>query len=226
MEGSHALTAAVIGDVVGSRALADRAAAQQALDSALTAANDRVAATEPLQPTIGDEFQGRFRTVEAALTATLRVQLAMTATAAVRFGVGWGQLLVRDPDRAPYGQDGPAWWAARAALEDIEHAGRARGAFAGAATGLRAADDVADPPVGARLAALRAMLACRDALVAGGDARDARLTLAVLDGASVTDCAAREGISPSAVSQRLRAGPYALVASITALREAAEPAAE
>lgn len=226
MEGSHALTASVLGDLIGSRTLVDRAAAQRALTSALTAANDRVAAIEPLQPTVGDEFQGRFATVEAALTATLRVQLAMTATAAVRFGVGWGHLLVHDPERAPYGQDGPAWWAARAALDDIEHAARARGAAAGAATGLRAADDAADPPTAARLAALRAMLACRDALVASSDARDARLTLAVLDGASVTACARQEGISPSAVSQRLRAGPYALVASVTALGEAAESAAE
>lgn len=215
----------MLGDLIDSRRLADRAAAQRELTSALATANDRVAATEPLQPTIGDEFQGRFPTLEAALTATLRVQLVMRSTAAVRFGVGWGHLLVHDAERAPYGQDGPAWWTARAALDEVEHAGRARGAAPSAATGLRAADDVVDAPTMARLAALRAMLACRDALVAGGDARDARLTLAVLDGVSVTGCAEREGISPSAVSQRLRAGPYALVASTAALSEAGQPEA-
>lgn len=219
MEGSDPLTAAVIGDLVGSRQLADRSAAQRTLLDVLAAANDRVEATEPLQPTVGDEFQGRFPSVEAALTATLRVQLGMRATAAVRFGVGWGGLMLHDAERAPYGQDGPAWWAARAALDDVAQAPRSHGTAAGTATGLRGHDD-ADPATTARLAGLRAMLACRDALVAAGDARDARLTLAVLDGSSVTECAAREGISASAVSQRLRAGPYALVTSTTALHEA------
>lgn len=219
MDGSGALTAAVVGDLVGSRRLADRRAAQEALEAALEAASERAAATEPLRPTVGDEFQGRFPSVEAALTATLRVQLGLAGTAEVRFGVGWGGLSLHDPEQAPYGQDGPAWWAARAALEEVERARRARGAPAGLATGLRAADDAADAATTARLRALRAMLACRDALVAAGDERDARLTLAVLDGASVADCAAREGISASAVSQRLRAGPYAVVAAARALAE-------
>lgn len=221
MDGSGGLTAAVIGDVVASRELVDRAGAQHALEEALQAANRRQEALEPLRPTVGDEFQGRFASVEAALTATLRVQLGLAATAALRFGVGWGGLLLHDPHRAPYGQDGPAWWAARAALDDVEHARRGRGGFTGLATGLHVGDDVDVPGLGGRIAALRSMLACRDALVAAGDARDARLTLAVLDGSSVRECAAREGISPSAVSQRLRAGPYAVVASVAALEPAA-----
>lgn len=210
-------SAAVIGDVVASRELADRSSAQQELEAALVAASRRTRAVEALRPTVGDEFQGRFATLESALVATLRVQLALAPTAAIRFGVGWGDLVLHDAARAPYGQDGPAWWAARAALDDIAHAQRARGAFAGLATGLRPADDVDDAAVLGRIAALRAMLACRDALVAAGDARDARLTLALLDGASVAACAQREGISPSAVSQRLRAGPYAVVAAVSAL---------
>lgn len=217
MSGSGQLTAAVIGDVVASRELADRAGAQRVLEQALDDASRRTGAVEGLRPTVGDEFQGRFPTVESALVATLRVQLALAATAPVRFGVGWGGLLVHDAERAPYGQDGPAWWAARAALTDAERARHGRGALPGAATGLRAAPEAGEPGLAGRIAALRSMLACRDALVAAGDARDARLTLAVLDGGTVAACAQREGISSSAVSQRLRAGPYAVVASVAAL---------
>lgn len=69
---------------------------------------------EPLRITLGDEFQGRFATVGAALAATLRLRLAMARAGDIRFGVGWGDTTVLDADGT---QDGPAWWAARAAIE-------------------------------------------------------------------------------------------------------------
>lgn len=211
-------TCAVIGDVVRSRASPDRPRLQRSVRAALEAANVRCRAVEQLQPTVGDEFQGRYASVAQALVATLVVQLCLWEVTDVRFGLGWGELTLHDPDAAPFGQDGPAWWHARAALDDLTRAGRSRGAFRGMATAVRADADDAPPA-----AAYTAMVACRDALVAAGDARDARLTLGLLDGLTVSECAERERISASAVSQRLRAGPYAVLASVRALGH--EPAA-
>ncbi len=50
---------AVILDIVGSRALDDRAGAQQALDEAVARIErDRPLSASPLRPTVGDEQQG------------------------------------------------------------------------------------------------------------------------------------------------------------------------
>lgn len=249
---------AALGDLVGSRRARDRAALQRRLEAALAAVNERVPALEPLTPTIGDEFQARYAGVAAALRASLLVRLHLLPEVDVRFGLGWGHLVVHDPQRAPLGQEGPAWWAARDALDAVAAAARTPGAPPGWRTCLRVApagDDAPDrdhdaadeervmhavpeqapTPGGApgRTAAeprpdragpltgsdlpvpeevVNAHLVCRDALVAGMDARDARLTLGLLEGRSQRELAAAEGISPSAVSQRVRrSGALAVV---------------
>ena len=48
----------VIGDLVGSRRVADRAAVQDALAAALAEVNTLVAVRQPFEPTVGDEYQG------------------------------------------------------------------------------------------------------------------------------------------------------------------------
>ena len=112
--------------------------------------------------------------------------------------------------RAPFGQDGPAWWAARAAIDRVEK-GRARPRGSEGLRGPRS-PDAADPGRdGASEDLVNALLMCRDELVSRMDARDARLVLAWFEGRKQADVGAAEGISPSAVSQRFaRNGAYAI----------------
>jgi hypothetical protein len=100
-------SATVIGDVVGSRRAPDRRALHRRLADALTGAGFAF--------TVGDEFQGAHPTVGAAIDAALRVRLAVTPEIDIRFGIGWGPVAVLDT--ATGIQDGPGWWAARAAIE-------------------------------------------------------------------------------------------------------------
>ncbi|MGV0804036.1 SatD family protein, partial [Mycolicibacterium elephantis] len=63
--------------------------------------------------TVGDEFQGSYRTVGAAIEAALAIRLAVAPEIDVRFGIGWGAVTVLDAGTGI--QDGPGWWTAREA---------------------------------------------------------------------------------------------------------------
>src|SRR5690242_10256453 len=141
---------AVIGDLVGSRRAEDRAAIHRSLVEALAATNRLVPAEQDLEPTVGDEFQGAYARLEAAAHAALVVRLHLMPLADARAGIGLGEARTIDPHRTPRIQDGPAWWAARAALV---HLGRPRSA------GLRTWYD------GEGASAENAYLLARDALV-------------------------------------------------------------
>jgi hypothetical protein len=203
--------AAVLGDVVGSRTAPDRPALQRALRTALSVAGDRVPSVQPLTPTIGDEFQGLFASPGPALEATLLVRLSLSGVADVRFGVGWGTLRIRDESAGPFEQDGPAWWAARAAIEQVGRDQRSRERPRGLRTGFAEAAEERPPGPGTRAELVAAMLVCRDELVARLRPRDARLLLGLLADRSPSELAAEEGITQSAVSQRaIDKGLYAL----------------
>lgn len=117
--------AAVIVDLVGSRATASRPDLQDRLLAAVAAAGQRAddrpgEVLDPLTVTVGDEMQATCATVLTAirLVAELRLLLRVDGIDA-RAGIGWGAIVVRDPERAPLAQDGPAWWRARAALDTV-----------------------------------------------------------------------------------------------------------
>jgi hypothetical protein len=212
--------AALLGDVVRSRGHAERGRLQDRLLAALSVANDRVEAVQPLSPTIGDEFQGLYATPTGALEATLLVRLALRGDADARFGVGWGTLRLHDPARAPFGQDGPAWWAAREAIDQIDRSQRSRESPRGLRTRLLV-EGAGEGPAEA-WPAIEAFLLCRDELASRLKARDARILLGLLAGRSPSELAEEEGISPSAVSQRAIArGLYALREATEAMRSAA-----
>jgi|SRR5262245_43058670 len=212
--------AALLGDVVRSRTHAERGRLQDRLREALSVANDRVEAVQPLTPTIGDEFQGLYASPGGALEATLLVRLALAGETDVRFGVGWGTLRLHDRPSAPFAQDGPAWWAAREAIDQIDRSQRSRESPRGLRTRLLvegSAEGRAEPRP-----EVEALLVCRDELASRLRARDARLLLGLLDGRSPSELAPEEGITPSAVSQRAIAkGLYALRDATLAMRAAA-----
>ncbi|GAY19145.1 SatD family protein [Mycobacterium sp. shizuoka-1] len=176
----------LIGDVVGSRHASDRAELHRQVDQAL--------AHNGLAFTVGDEFQGSYPTVGAALDAALTVRLALAPEVDVRFGVGWGEVTMLDSGTGI--QDGPGWWSAR---EAIEWAGAAQQqpALAAVRTAYRR-----QHPTGPDPDAVNAALLCRDHLLGSMDARSLRLLRGLLGHTTKKELAAMEGISASAVSQR------------------------
>ena len=198
---------AVLGDVVSSRRHPDHGSLQRVLRKALDLANERVPGTQPLTPTIGDEFQGLYADLVGALEATLLVRLALLEDGDVRFGIGSGTLVAFDPERAPFEQDGPAWWAAREAVDRVRDVAQRQEM----PRGLRTRWVDADATEPTRVAAVNAFLLCRDELVGSMDPRDAATLLGILRDEPLTTIATRQGVTASALSQRaIRGGLYAI----------------
>jgi hypothetical protein len=209
---------AVLGDVVGSRRHPDPADRQRRLGGALGLANEMVGGRQPLTPTIGDEFQGLYEDLVSALDATLVVRLALLDDVDVRFGIGSGSLLSFDAARAPFAQDGPAWWSARAAVDEVREIGQRQES----PRGLRTRWVDAEPEAPRVTAAVNAFLLCRDELVASMDPRDAATMLGLLADRPLTAIAEEQDVSVSALSQRaIRGGLYAIRRAHEQLREAA-----
>ncbi|OBI72357.1 SatD family protein [Mycobacterium sp. E740] len=189
---SSAPRATLIGDVVGSRRVADRAAAHHSINEALAGAAHE--AIHPPAFTVGDEFQGSYPSVGAAIEAALTIRLAVSPTIDVRFGIGWGRVAVLDSEAGI--QDGPGWWAAREAIEWTADAQRQPG-LALVRTSFRA-----DAGTRSDIDAVNAALLCRDHLLGSLDDRSLRIVQGLLTDRTKKDIAAAEHISASAVSQR------------------------
>jgi hypothetical protein len=209
--------AAVIVDISRSRSHPDRRALQDDVVEVLRAVNGLVHPLQPLEPTVGDEFQGAYSALPDALRATLLVRLHLPEGVDLRFGIGLGQL--HTVGEGPVGsvQDGSAWWSARAAIgsaRDHEYSklGFVRTWFA---SGDGDEDGDRDAPAGVPADRLvNAYLLCRDQLVGAMQPRARRLLLGQLLDRTQAQLAREEGISQSAVSQSLgRSGATALLAS-------------
>jgi len=192
--------AAVVGDLVGSRLAQNR----RDLHDRFAAAVDRINSAEGRQRPVtqlrimaGDDYQGCFASVGVALQATLRLRLALGAEADIRHGIGWGPVSVLSEE--PRVEDGPGWWAARAAIEEVE-AAQAKPGFRALRTAYRRAADAAGPDPDA----VNAALVARDQLLAGAGPESLSVLAGMLAGMSQKQIAADLGISPSAVSQRVR----------------------
>lgn len=207
----------LIGDLVRSRRAADRPALHRRLRAVLDEANDRFAPLVPLRITVADEFQGIFPGLGAVVRAALHVRVAMLPESDVRHGIGWGEVSVLEEE--PRVEDGPGWWAARAAIEEVA-AAEQRTLSRYRRTAFRVADGaptgaVPDPAV------VEALLVLRDERVSGLSERSVSVLRGLLVGRTQKEIAAELGVSASAVSQRVRAdGLAALVAADTILEEA------
>jgi len=202
--------ATLIGDVVGSRTSSDRAELHGRLTKVVDSANTALTPTTPLRITVGDEFQGSFATVGAAIHASLWLRLELLPDADLRHGLGWGEVGVLDEQ--PRVEDGPGWWAARAAIEDVRAQSMRPGLRA-----MRTRYQRADRQPGPDPAAVNAALIGRDQLLGAGDARTFRLLRGMVAGRSQRDLAGEEGISASAISQRVRHDGLAAVLAADAL---------
>jgi hypothetical protein len=209
--------ATLLGDVIGSRGFADRQALHARLAGRLEELNEMVRSADrdsgevtldsPLRVTAGDEYQGTFTTLGAALRAARWLRLGLLPEVDVRQGIGWGPVEVLEEN--PRVEDGPGWWAARAALlaveEDAARAGHRR---------RRTAYRLADGCTGIDEDAVNAALVLRDELVGGLSDRSLGVLRGLLSGRTQREIAEKEAISASAVSQRVRNdGLAALVAA-------------
>ena len=200
-------SAVLIGDVVGSRRSPDRAGLHERLTTVLADVNAAVNPSVDLAVTVGDELQGTFADVGTALSAALRLRLALLPEVDVRQGIGWGPVAVLE--ESPRVEDGPGWWAARAAIEAVKQ-DATRAATRAARTRYAPAPGVAGPAADALNAAL---LAC-DHLVGRLDARSLSVLRGLLSGSTQQELAAAEGISASAVSQRVRNDGLGVVVAV------------
>lgn len=207
------MTAVVTADIVGSRALPDRARAQRVIDESLAAIErDLPLATRRFQPTVGDEQQAVYPTLEAALCATLLATLVLPDGIRLRFGIGLGEI-GEVPAVGGSIPDGPGWWAARSAIEHV-HAIEQR-----LAPDARTWVEAADGADAEKLATVNAYLLSRDRLVSDMSERTRRLSYGRCLGRPQRELAAAEGITQSAVSQALAAsGAAAVVQGFALLR--------
>lgn len=188
----------LIGDVVGSRAAPDRAELQRRLVASLATVSERSGGQ--LAMTLGDEFQGRYPDLEAAISASLLLHLSLLGVARLRIGIGRGALAVEDAAASPFGQDGPVWWRAREAVELLASAGD-RG-WTQVNTGTEW-DEL-----------INAYLRMRDEVVSGFDQTDALICLGLLAGMTQKALASEVGLNQSSVSRRVNShGLAALVAT-------------
>lgn len=190
--------ATLIGDVVGSRRAAGaRPALHDSLVRALEDLNARLVPVVPLRITVGDEFQGCFGTVGEACRASLLLRLALLPAHDIRHGIGWGPVQVLSDE--PRVEDGPGWWAARAAIDAVK-IGAEHAALRRLRTAYRRADGVGGPdphPVDAALV-------LRDEIVGGLSERSVMLVRGLLQGRTQAELALELGVTASALSQRVR----------------------
>jgi hypothetical protein len=200
--------ATLIGDLVGSRSSQDRTVLHQHLEAALAEVNDLLHPLQPMRITVGDEHQGSFTTVAEAVQATLLVRVRLLPAYDIRHGIGWGVTTVLDGEAGI--EDGPGWWAARAAIEAA-----ASGGASAAHRWLRTAYVAADGAGGGPDPGLvNAGLVLRDERVTGLSERSVSVLRGLLSHVTQRDVAEALGISASAVSQRVRAdGLAAIVAA-------------
>ena len=199
--------ATLIGDLVHSRRSADRAGLHARLSEALDAVNQAGGPVTPLRITVGDEYQGTFASLPDAVRAAWRLRVRMLPECDLRQGLGWGE--VRVLQEVPRVEDGPGWWVARDAVHAVELA-EERSGTAWRRTAYRRVEGAAGPdPIWVE----SALVLC-DQAVGGLSPRSLSVLDGLLEGRTQRGIAAELGISPSAVSQRVRAdGLAALVAA-------------
>lgn len=111
---------AVIGDMIGSRTLSDRQSAQNSLQEALEEVNrfytDSLASLFTI--TLGDEFQGLLNDADELMEIVDRIRFSVYPLK-LRFGIGVGSMSTEILHDVSIGSDGPAYWAAREAIEYV-----------------------------------------------------------------------------------------------------------
>ncbi|REJ04403.1 hypothetical protein DY023_16040 [Microbacterium bovistercoris] len=201
---------AVTADIIGSRQLADREGAQAVFDRAIARVErDLPVELQGMRPTVGDEQQAVYPTLEAALGALLLLRLALPDGIEFRYGIGIGEVGTIASEASERGiPEGPGWWAARAAIEQVQVLQKR--AVPSARSWVVAHESTArDTAEAVRWA--NASLLARDEIVGAMSERVRRLTYGRCLSVTQRELAADEGITQSAVSQALAGSGAAAV---------------
>ncbi len=191
--------ATLIGDVVASRQSPDRARLQDQLSSVLAEVSELIEAR--LAMTLGDEFQGRFDRLDTAIAASWHLHVRTLGIARLRIGLGWGEIFVDTGQAAPFGQDGPAWWRARDAIEVVESTSHPLRTVVKTETEW-------DPM-------MNAYLTLRDTHLDSLDATDAAILVGLQAGETQRALADRLGLHESSVSRRVSRHLLAVLTEVT-----------
>lgn len=112
---------AIIGDIKDSRTYPDREKIQETLNRVLDQINHQygqeIAANFVI--TLGDEFQGLLTSGANLMEVITKIKQAM-APVRIRLGIGLGQMKTKIIKAQALGADGPAYYCARQAIEDIK----------------------------------------------------------------------------------------------------------
>jgi len=184
----------LIGDLIDSRLSSDRQNLHDTITSALRTVSAQITPLRPLAITAGDEFQGSYARLGDAVATVSAIRSLLEPSVRVRFGIGRGEITVLDP--AANTQDGPGWWAARAAIDEVEAREDDTG-WAARRVAYRSAES-ADPIQDA----VNAALVCQDLLVDSFDERSWSILRGMMADATQTQIADDLGISRQAVQQR------------------------
>lgn len=111
---------AIVGDIIGSKELADRNSAQRKLKSILEKTNNKYRDEIEAQFTItlGDEFQGLLKSGHRVMDIIADIGIQMHPIE-VRFGIGVGEISTEINRYAALGADGEAYYRAREMIEVI-----------------------------------------------------------------------------------------------------------
>ena len=112
---------AIIGDIIGSKALENRSEVQEKLNAILRTINTEyeknIAANFVI--TLGDEFQGLLINPVSLLEIIQKIKLYMYPVK-IRFGIGIGDIYTEINREMAIGADGPAYHNARAMVEKLK----------------------------------------------------------------------------------------------------------
>ncbi len=212
------LRVAVIIDLVDSRRLPFRAAAQEEIERSFAVLNKRIDHEQPVEATIGDEFQAVYTTVAAALEATMLARLGLPDGVDCRFGLGLGEVAAIGRGSAGILQDGSAWWLAREAIDEAHRRQDSR--TPSVRSWYRSDPSAAERGAGAAEPLVNAYLVTRDHIIGAMTDRGRRIAFGSMMGRSQQELAEQEGISQSAVSQSLRrSGGANLIATLDVLKQ-------
>ncbi len=195
---------AIIGDIKASRSIERRHELQIKLNQVLVQINASYAdeIKSPFQITLGDEFQGLLVRPDVVMDIVERIKFQLYPHA-VRFGVGLGEMYTEVHEMSALGSDGPAYYAARDAIEQLK---KARHQY------QQVQSDVcilSQNQQDAWLQIINSSLAVCYYLASGwSDKQREIIELVMLQDLTQNEAAERIGIDPSAANRRLAASGY------------------
>ena len=112
---------AVIGDIRHSKRLKDRQEVQRQLSAVLEEINRNCGGklASKFMITLGDEFQGLLETGAEPVWIIDKIEREMYPVK-LRFGIGAGEIVTSINAEMPLGADGPAYYGARDAIEELK----------------------------------------------------------------------------------------------------------